>query len=56
VNIVVVGGQELVLNTESASGQEFCIADLSTGVTAGTVRGSDETADHAGCAAAVPNW
>jgi type IV pilus assembly protein PilA len=59
VNVIVVGAapsQELVLNTESASGQEFCIADLSTGATAGTVRGSDETATHALCAAANPDW
>jgi type IV pilus assembly protein PilA len=59
VNVIVVGAapsQELVLNTESASGQEFCIADLSTGVTAGTARGSDEAATHALCAAANPDW
>jgi type IV pilus assembly protein PilA len=59
VNVIVVGAapsQELVLNTESASGQEFCIADLSSGATAGTVRGSDETATHALCAAANPDW
>jgi type IV pilus assembly protein PilA len=56
VNVVVVGAQELVLNTESASGTEFCIADLSTGATAGTVRGSDESATHADCAAANPDW
>jgi type IV pilus assembly protein PilA len=59
VNVVVVGAapsQQLVLNTESASGTEFCIADLSSGATAGTVRGSDEAATHALCAAANPDW
>jgi type IV pilus assembly protein PilA len=59
VNVVVVGAapsQELVLNTESASGQEFCISDLSSGATAGTVRGSDEAATHAACTAATPAW
>jgi type IV pilus assembly protein PilA len=59
VNVLVVGAdpsQEIVLNTESASGQEFCIADLSKGATAGTARGSDEAATHAACVLATPAW
>ena len=56
VHVVLVGAQELVLNTLSESGTSFCIADLSTGATAGTVRGSAATTTHALCAAANPDW
>jgi type IV pilus assembly protein PilA len=53
VHIVVVGAQELVLNTESESTTEFCIADSST---QGTVRGTGVATDYADCANNTPAW
>ena len=53
---VVVGGQ-ILLQTQSASGNGYCISDISVGATAGTYYGANTTGgDFANVAACTGGW
>jgi type IV pilus assembly protein PilA len=60
VNVNGVSATQVLLETKSASGTSFCIADDATGASGGTVRGYDTAGgafnNFAGCAAAPGKW